>query len=262
MAMHKALLTMGSVAILGALKLLYPPHCPLCQADLASSEESTKRLRFVCEGCLAQIRRVEPPYCARCGDPLLESGLDLCNRCGHEEIPFERARSYGIYEGALSRLIQLLKFHGERALARELAPLLAQMLHQEDWAERIEGITFVPMSRKSFSRRGFNQSELLARHLGKILNKPVFPTLLKTRETQPQVDLSGEERLENLKDVFAPLAPAHLESVLLIDDVYTTGSTIKECSRALCTAGYQHVHALTLARTPLPSSSDENAHES
>ena len=262
MAVRKALRTVGSVAILGTLKLLYPPHCPLCQADLASSEEETRKLRFVCEGCLAQIQRVELPYCAHCGDPLEKSGLDLCGRCGHEEIPFERACSFGIYEGVLARLIQLLKFHGERALARELAPLLAQVIKQEDLAERIKGITFVPMSRNSFSKRGFNQSELLAQHLGKILNKPVFSTLLKTRETRPQVDLSGEERLENLKDVFSPSSSAHCDSVLLIDDVYTTGSTVKECSRALCTADYEHVYVLTLARTRLPSSSDANAHES
>jgi len=188
----------------------------------------------------------------------LDAKRDLCELCAHEEIPFECARSFGLYEGPLAQLLQLLKFHSERALARELAPFLAQTLAQEDLTARFEGITYVPMSARSQWARGFNQSELLARRLGALVNKPVFTTLWKYRETRPQVDLSGKERLENVKDAFVPLAPARCPSILLIDDVYTTGATVRECSRTLRTAGYEHVYVLTAARTPLAL---EEAHE-
>lgn len=251
MAVLKALQAVGAAAGVGALKLLYPPRCPLCEIPL-NHDVDAFRLRYVCERCLSQIQRVTPPWCMRCGDPLNGQG-DLCERCAYQEIPFECACSFGLYEGTLARLVQLLKFHGERALTRELAPLLVQVLEQENLTEKIDGITFVPMSRRGLWVRGFNQSELLARRLGALAKEPVFATLWKYRETRPQVDLSGQERLENLKDAFAPLAPARCQDVLLIDDVYTTGATVAECSRVLRVTGYSRVYVLTLARTPLAS---------
>ncbi len=233
--------------LLGTLHLFYPPQCPLCESPLADSE----RLRFVCEGCLAHIRRLEPPWCALCGEPL---GRALCERCAQEEIPFERARSFGFYEGPLARLIQLMKYHKERALIRELVPLLFAVYQQEEKiSEGVEGITFVPMSPRSERARGFNPSRLMAEALGRLVGKPVFCTLSKIRETRPQAELAGSERLKNLTDAFAPLSQARCQSVLLIDDVYTTGATAKECSRALRSAGYKHIYVLTVARTPLSS---------
>jgi ComF family protein len=161
-----------------------------------------------------------------------------------------RARSFGPYEGRLARLIQLLKYHGERALARDLAPLLIAVLDEHDLTNEIEGITFVPMSPRRRRARGFNQAKLLARHLGRRLGVPVFPALSKTRETPPQEALSRPERLRSLVGAFAPQGPARCESVLLVDDVYTTGATVTECSRALRAAGYERVCVVTLARTP------------
>ena len=252
--MRETLQAVGTTAILGTLTLLYPPRCPLCEVPL-EEDERPKGLRYVCEGCLSQIQRVAPPWCARCGDPL-EAGRDLCVRCAFQKVPFECARSFGLYEGVLARLIQLLKFQREPALARELAPLLAHALEQEGWMDLMEGITFVPMSPRNRWVRGFNQSQLLAQHLGARVDKPVFATLWKRHETRPQVELSGQERLENLRDAFAPLSSARCERILLIDDVYTTGATTRECSRALRVAGYSHVYVLTLARTPITPEND------
>lgn len=227
-------------ALQGVLSLLYPPRCALCDAP---PERGT-----VCAGCLTRLERLAPPWCEICGGPLPHDGSDLCARCAHSRVPFARARSFGPYEGGLARLIQLLKYHGERALARDLAPLLITVL---DGME-IEGLTFVPMSPSRRRARGFNQAELLARHLGRRLGVPVFPALRKTRETPPQEALSRPERLRSLGGAFAPLGPARCESVLLVDDVYTTGATVTECSRALRTAGYERVFVVTLARTPRP----------
>jgi ComF family protein len=243
MAARETLQTAAKITALGTLTLLYPAYCPLCEASL-----ELKRLRFVCAGCLEQMEHVEPPWCLRCGEPL-EIPDDLCARCAPEKISFDRARSFGIYDGPLARLIQLLKFQTERALVRELAPLLAHVFEREGLADLVTGITFVPMSGRSQQARGFNQSELLARRLGRLVHKPVFTALWKLRETRPQVELSGQERLNNLQGAFAPRGPAVCQSVLLIDDVYTTGATVKECSRALRRAGYERVYVLTLART-------------
>lgn len=251
---------MGEVAW-GALHLLYPPRCPLCERPLDG--ERVKK-RFICEGCLAGIGKLKPPWCLRCGEPFERSGeRDLCERCAHESLPYERARAFGLYEGDLARLIRLFKFGGERALAGELAHLLAQALEEID--VEVEGITFVPMHLQDQRARGFNQSELLAKQLGRLIEIPVFPTLRKPRRTRPQVELALKERLENLRGAFAPLGPARCERLLLIDDVYTTGATTVECSRVLQEAGYEEIYVLTVARTPPlgpsdPSSSAGGAH--
>jgi ComF family protein len=168
-------------------------------------------------------------------------------------VPFEWARTFGPYEGQLARLIQLYKYGGERALARVLASLLHELLEANGLAQAIEGITFVPMSRKRQRERGFNQAELLARRLGQLTRKPVFSALRKVQETKPQEALSRAERLQNLKGAFAPHGQAHYESVLLVDDVYTTGATAWECAQALKEASYKRVYVLTVARTPAPS---------
>ncbi len=237
-----------------ALFLLYPPRCPLC--------ETRSEGAFVCSECFDQLERLEPPGCARCGEPLLPKGTqaseqeqmrDLCDRCGTQRVPFERARAYGPYEGRLARLIQLYKYGGERALARVLASSLYELLQAERLTQEIDGITFVPMSRKRQRERGFNQAELLARRLGRLTRKPVFSALHKVQETKPQEALSRAERLQNLKGAFASHGQARYESVLLVDDVYTTGATAWECAQALKEAGYERVYVLTVARTPAPS---------
>jgi len=245
MSIWGALREAGSEAAWGALDLLYPPRCPLCEGPLDGGRER----RFVCEGCLDGIERLEPPWCLRCGEPFgSEYERDLCERCAHEDLPYERARAFGLYEGGLARLIRLFKFDGERALAGQLSQMLAQVL--KGTAIEIEGITFVPMHPRDQRARGFNQSELLAKRLGKLIGKPVFPALRKIRKTRPQVELSGKERLENLRGAFVPRGPARCERLLLIDDVYTTGATALECSRTLKEAGYAEISVLTLARTP------------
>jgi ComF family protein len=152
----------------------------------------------------------------------------------------------GLYEGALAELIRLLKFEGERALALELARLMLPRMGEF----KVDAITFVPLHPLSERARGFNQAELLAMHLGELADIPVLPTLMKIRETRPQVELTGPERIKNVEGAFAPLGAAQGKRVLLIDDVYTTGATVRECSRALKEAGYEWVGILTPARTP------------
>ena len=236
-------------ALQGFLNVLYPPRCALCEASLEHDRQDEHR--FVCAGCLARIERITSPWCGVCGGPLTHDEHDLCARCAHQQIPFALARSFGPYEGELARLIQLLKYHGERALAQDLAALLMETLTGEGLEGEIAGITFVPMSPKRARARGFNQAELLARHLGRRIGVPVFPALRKTRETPPQEALSRPERLLSLVGAFAPQGrPARCGSVLLVDDVYTTGATVVECSRALKAAGYERVFVVTLARTP------------
>ncbi len=240
---------MGRAVMGGAVDLLYPPVCPICEKSLEREEGA--QLRFVCGSCFSAIRPIEQQECARCGDPLPEAAIDLCERCASEPVRFEWARSVGIYDGVLARLIQRLKYEKERALAQDLAQLLADYLRNKNLLDKFDCITFVPMSPKSLRLRGFNSAELLARKTGKRVQKPVIAALRKTRETRPQMELSGEERKRNLQNAFAPKLQGAAKSILLIDDVYTTGTTVRECSQILIENGWERVAVLTLARTPI-----------
>lgn len=229
----------------GAVRLLYPPHCYLCNAPIEAG--------YICPACYAGLPRPDPegPLCARCGGPLLEAdpgaGTDLCPGCANRPWFFEEARFFGFYEGGLAELVKGLKFGGERALARELARYLFEA--GEGLLARAEALTFVPLTETKLRQRGFNQAELLARELGKLARLPVIPALAKVRETADQTALGPQERLENVRDAFAPVGRARCERILLIDDVYTTGATAEECSRALRAGGYEEVYVLTVART-------------
>ena len=236
------------------LALLYPPACASCETPLLEWDGDT----YLCPSCTATIARLVPPWCVRCGEPLASDMIDLCERCAAQEVPFERLRSFGRYDGVLADLIRALKFGGERALVRQLADYLNEVADLE-MRERMQAITFVPMTRRAVRARGFNQAELLARQLGRRLSKPVISALCKVRETRPQVELSAAERQENLREAFMARKDPRYGRILLVDDVYTTGATLMECSRALRAAGYEKIYALTLARAPLAQDVDDDA---
>ncbi len=144
-------------------------------------------------------------------------------------------------------LVQALKFDREQAVARFLSKRLAAYLAAETPFKDFELITFVPMSRRDRRNRGFNQAQSLARGLGKNIGIPLYRTLAKVRETTPQAALPARERRRNLRGAFQ-LIRSGKERILLVDDTYTTGSTVEECALTLKRGGYEAVFVLTVAR--------------
>lgn len=224
------------------MDILYPPHCYLCGQPL---EEH----RYICRDCLSSFKEITGPICERCGKPAPDSG-GLCEDCSDGDREFFLARSFGLYEpgGGLAESIKGLKYEGERALARDLAPLLGQEGNSE-LLERAEAVAFVPLSSEKLERRGFNQAELLARSLARAENLPVIETLYKSMETRPQADLGRADRLINVQGSFAYRREIEFDSVLLVDDVFTTGATVDECSKVLKRAGTERIYVATLARS-------------
>jgi ComF family protein len=154
------------------------------------------------------------------------------------------SRAIGAYDGTLGALIHALKYDGRRSLGRPLARLMAEagteLLANADFA------TPVPLHRSRALERGFNQSEILARHLG----VPVVLALRRTRRTPSQTDLPAAKRHANVRGAFAPRRGVSLEGklVVLVDDVSTTGATLEACAEVLIAAGAREVRALTAAR--------------
>lgn len=172
------------------------------------------------------------------------AGLDLCEACAVEARPYSWARSIGPYEGVLRALVLLVKYEGERAVARVLAREMARTV-----AGEVAVVTWVPPDPLRLRRRGFHGAELLGREVARILDLPAKPLLRKLRPSPEQVGRPREERIRAMHGLFVATRRGRGEAVLLVDDVLTTGATAAEGVRALQEAGFGEVAVLTCART-------------
>jgi ComF family protein len=192
----------------------------------------------------------------------LDPGSARCRLCRKAHPPFDRAVAYGSYDGALRDLIHLLKFDQIRALAPVLGRMLADTMAalEPSLPPGMIVIVPVPLHRKKRVERGFNQAEVIARaalsHLARLGKfearfELCAGALVRSRDTGSQIGLSRHQRRENLRDAFAVSDPAPIlkRSILLVDDVFTTGATAAECARVLRRAGAGRVWVATVART-------------
>ena len=201
---------------------------------------------WLCGTCRARIRRLEEPLCRRCGAEV-ESARKDCG-CRGRLKSLSRLRSAIAYEGPAEVALQRFKYHGWRHLAEPLALLMAERLVVEGLSAR--WAVAVPLHSSRLRQRGFNQSELLTRELRKRLSLQEPPgELVRTRPTPPQVGHDRRWRLENVRDAFEWRgAPLDAQSILLVDDVATTGATLEACAAALRAGGSGPVMGVSVAR--------------
>ena len=200
----------------------------------------------MCNLCRVRIRRLEEPLCRRCGAEV-ESARRECG-CRGRLKSLSRLRSAVAYEGPAEIALQRFKYHGWRRLAEPLALLMAERLVVEGLSAR--WAVAVPLHSSRLKQRGFNQSELLARELRKRLSLDKPPgVLVRTRPTPPQVGHDRRWRLENVRDAFEWRgSPLDAHSILLVDDVATTGATLEACAAALRAGGSGPVMGVSVAR--------------
>jgi ComF family protein len=234
------------------LDLIFPrrPECPFC------GEASLKGAPYA--RCLAVIEdyHCERP-CTRCGRlaekgaVLLHDGAGhLCYDCRKRDWPFTLARAGGPYEGILKVAIHRFKYAGRRSLAAHLAGLMVEAGRSEPRYQTADLIVPVPLSREKLRLRGFNQAELLSVEVGRVLGLPVNGNcLVKDFDTPPQAGLTRVARESNLKGAFSVKRPDVIQNqvVLIIDDVFTTGSTMSAAASALRHGGARQVLGLTAA---------------
>jgi competence protein ComFC len=228
--------------------LVFPSFCKICQEPLEKNGE-----RVVCGACLAKLAPRTGPVCLCCGR--FEDGPDgghLCGRCLRQAPAFSLHRSCGAYGGTLKDIILLFKYRRYAPLSRPLASFAAGCL--ADQGPLWEGADFlvpVPLHPSRRRERGFNQARLLARDIGALRGIEVLDgALIKTRNSPAQAGLRAADRERNVRRVYAVKRPRGVEgrTLILVDDVTTTGATIRECARALKAAGASEVRALTLAQ--------------
>ncbi len=233
----------------GLKDLVFPPRplCPFCGRPFAPTHGI-----LLCRQCLGRLPFVLPPTCQVCGKPLRLAGAreNRCLDCARYGHFFGMARAVGLYEGLLREGIHQFKYQGRRGLGEAFASLMFSRLNVEPRMRRSDLLVPVPISPAKLARRGFNQAALLAQGIGRRLGRPVaVDGLRRDRDTLAQNQLGVGQRRRNIAGVFAVTTPAVVagRSVLLIDDIYTTGVTADECARALLRAGANEVNVLTLA---------------
>ena len=219
------------------IDLVFPPRCVGCGKDGA----------FICSPCCGTIARLTPPLCPMCSKPLLQE--DYCPSCRRLRLEIDGIRSPFVFQGMVRRAIHQFKYRNFRALALPLSQLLAQYLETKPLPGDV--LVPVPLHSRRLRERGYNQSGLLSRELGKLLGLPVVEdSLVRLRDTRAQARTpDAEERLGNVLGAFS----CRNESlkgrrVLLVDDVCTTGATLNSCAIALKGAGASSVWGLALAR--------------
>lgn len=235
-----------------ALDLLLPPRCAACDNSVSVQGQ-------LCAACFSGTNFISAPFCSRCGVPFAsvdQGGVEeLCPGC-REHLPmFRQARAALRYDQQGRRLILPLK-HGDRV---ELASILAPMMVRAGATllERADVLVPVPLHRRRLFQRKYNQAAVLAFVVGRLAGRTVLPdALIRTRRTAPLDEKSPEERSREVAGSFA-VRPSRVEqivgrTVLLIDDVMTSGATANACTAALLEAGAMGVDVLVAARVPDP----------
>jgi len=224
------------------LDLLYPraSKCQVCGSACTGT---------VCSVCMSSLDYLQGITCIHCGKQLNEQYLhSICPDCKNGVFYYKRAYSCFEYAGMGKVLLHKLKYEGRPELARVIARLMADRLKNEGL--RTDVIIPVPIHKKKLEARGFNQSYEIAVELGRKLGKPVIDCMERKRETKAQYDLDKLQRQLNIIDAFSVRLSYNVDkykSILLLDDIYTTGSTVNECSKTLKEAGAGDIYVITAA---------------
>jgi ComF family protein len=241
-----------NVAAQSLFATFFPSECRICNAPL----NKVSRLP-VCDDCLSALHPIDGPQCALCGERLMTVfGDGICSACRVEEPPFVRALAYGSYESGLREMIHLLKYEHVRPAAGVLGRMLGEVIQELAAEFKAAIVVPVPLHPSKLRQRGFNQAEEIAKVALKQLKSSRLQlttgALLRRRATETQTGLSRAQRLENIRGAFSVKDGEKLKvsgcDIVLVDDVFTTGTTVSECARVLKRAGAARVFVATVAR--------------
>ena len=216
----------------GAAELLYPSRCPICQ----------KIEPGICRECSMLLKLVQQPCCCQCGKPVDMPEQELCPDCSKDQHVFSKGFGMLLYEGKVKDAIHRIKYQNKREYVKTFAELLARYGQRKIDLWKPEVLIPIPMYEKKQRERGYNQAELLARHLGNCWDLPVDTQILKKIcDTDAQKELDRTMRRRNLRKAFEANTEKQYQRVMLVDDVYTTGSTIDAAAAALKKTGISEI---------------------
>ena len=221
------------------LQILFPRRCPVCDGIVRPAGKK------ICGKCVGRLRKIEVPWCMRCGKKLQEEA-QYCPEC--RERTYVRGRALYEYASAAPSIYRF-KYGNRREYGAYFGEEMAEELGSFIRKVEPDGLIPIPLHWKRLRSRGYNQAQILAEEIGRLLQIPVYSKLLKRgRNTVPMKKLNGAERQNNLKRAFNVAGnDVKLKRVIIVDDIYTTGTTIEEAARVLKKAGVEEVYFVTLS---------------
>ena len=210
--------------------------CVVCGTDVHKSQHG------FCDKCKKEMP-TNDHVCQKCGVDIRTMN-DFCDMCGKNQLVFDQARSVCRYEGEAQHLVLRLKFSGQKYLSKPIAHLMAQVLQKQNW--QFDAVTFIPSSKDTIKKRGYNQAQLIANDICDIINAKVVDLAEKVKDLPPQEKMDYLGRFDNMKGAFK-LKQKPPKSLLVIDDVKTTGATLNEFAKLVKRHGCKQVYCLTFA---------------
>lgn len=225
---------------------LFPLRCPIC-GELPSEEG-----RRICEACFLKLRFVREPRCMVCGRTVIDEAGRTCAECEKNTRNFSRGCALLEYDDVMRRVVSEIKYNNRRSYVEPFGKLFFLRYGKEICSMGADCLIPVPLHRSRQRSRGFNQAELLAREIGRHAGIPVRTDLLfRTKKTEAQKSLGREERIRNLSEAFSFRIQEKMpQKAILVDDIYTTGSTVEACARVLKRAGICEIFFLSLCIVP------------
>jgi competence protein ComFC len=234
------------------MDLFYPPVCAVCREILTDG-------RALCAPCAMDLPRLTAPFCKTCGEPFQGQIDDAfsCPNCRDLRLSFDFARPATTRDERTLEMIHGLKYQRQIHLARDLGRLASEAFSDPRLAPALAGkwpLIPVPLHRSRFHDRHFNQAEEISRELSHVTGLPILGALRRVRHTEHQTALTRAQRLENLRGAFAVTRGGHRHishspvGAVLVDDVFTTGSTVDECAKTLRRAGMRNIVVVTVMR--------------
>ena len=230
--------------MLKSIDLVFPPTCGGCNREGCSW----------CPDCMEKVHLLKEPVCQRCGYPLRKPGV--CPACLQCPPPYKSLKSWLVYEEPIRAALLKLKYLRNFSLGDILAEQVAPVIKSYGWP--IDCVVPIPLGKKRLKERGYNQVGMIAFSLAALSEWEYLPRALsRTRDTNSQVGLSAQKRRENVRNAFHCGTDKVMgKTILLLDDITTTGATLQEGAKALLEGGVENVYAFTIARTILPTRYD------
>lgn len=217
--------------------IFFPRRCPICEAIISRDE-------LICEGCYLRLPRINQPTCFKCGQQLECETDEYCYDCIESGHQYTKGVASLVYNNTTKKMMYRFKYNNRREYKDFFGALLVSDYGQWMLNLELDGIIPIPLYKKRYKERGYNQAALIAREIGRQIEVPVYEHyLVRGVATAPQKSLSDVERKKNLENAFQVIEnKVQLKQVLLVDDIYTTGSTMDSVATSLLETGTRKVY--------------------
>ena len=227
------------------IEIIYPSTCPICSQVL---DKKFNKKNYICEQCSKKLSYIESPRCLKCGKPVDNAETEFCYDCSRVKHIYSQGVGVWAYTNEIKNSIYQFKYHNKREYGEFYGYEVKNRYESIIKSWNADVLIPVPLHKSKLRKRGYNQAEIIAKSIGTFLDIPVDSQLLnRKKKTLAQKELNDKERLKNLENAFIiGEKVVKYKNVIIVDDIYTTGTTIDACSKILIDAGVAKVYYISL----------------